>query len=144
MLLGMSKCATNRTSGLSMPMPNAIVATMTRPSSRRKRAWFEARVIRQRRYVVLIQVHRHLVDRVARQAIDDAGVAIVFAADEVDQLFARIVFLHHPIADVGPIETGDEHTRVHEQAFDDLAPGRHVGGRRQRDAWHALKALAQK
>ena len=34
----------NRTSGLSMPMPNAIVATMIRPSSRRKRAWFAARV----------------------------------------------------------------------------------------------------
>ena len=27
-----------------MPIPNAIVATMTRPSSRRNRAWFRARV----------------------------------------------------------------------------------------------------
>ncbi len=27
-----------------MPMPNAIVATTTTPSSRRKRAWFAARV----------------------------------------------------------------------------------------------------
>src|SRR6516164_4206036 len=34
----------NRTSGLSMPMPNAIVATMISPSARRNRAWFAARV----------------------------------------------------------------------------------------------------
>ena len=27
-----------------MPIPNAMVATMTRPSSRRNRAWFAARV----------------------------------------------------------------------------------------------------
>ena len=37
-------CATKRTSGLSMPMPNAIVATTTTPSSRRNRAWFAARM----------------------------------------------------------------------------------------------------
>ncbi|CFN72908.1 Uncharacterised protein [Bordetella pertussis] len=36
-------CATKRTSGLSMPMPKAMVATMTMPSSRRKRAWLAAR-----------------------------------------------------------------------------------------------------
>ncbi|CPU66596.1 Uncharacterised protein [Mycobacteroides abscessus] len=41
--MGRSRCATNRTSGLSMPMPKAIVATMTRPSSRRNRDWFAAR-----------------------------------------------------------------------------------------------------
>ena len=34
----------NRTSGLSIPMPNAIVATITRPSSRWNRAWWAARV----------------------------------------------------------------------------------------------------
>src|SRR5674476_1412580 len=43
MLRGRSRWATKRTSGLSMPMPNAIVATMTTPSSRRKRAWFAER-----------------------------------------------------------------------------------------------------
>ena len=35
--------ATKRTSGLSMPMPKAIVATMTTPSSLRKRSWLAAR-----------------------------------------------------------------------------------------------------
>jgi hypothetical protein len=31
-----------------MPMPNAMVATMTTPSSRRNRAWFRARSERSR------------------------------------------------------------------------------------------------
>ncbi len=43
MLLGRSKCATKRTSGLSIPMPNAIVATITMPSSLWKRDWLRAR-----------------------------------------------------------------------------------------------------
>ena len=44
----MSRCATNRTSGLSIPMPKAMVATITRPSSRRNRAWFSARTAASR------------------------------------------------------------------------------------------------
>ncbi|MDB5818930.1 MAG: recQ, partial [Rhizobacter sp.] len=35
---GLVMCATKRTSGLSMPMPKAMVATITMPSSRRKRS----------------------------------------------------------------------------------------------------------
>ena len=44
MLFGMSRCATKRTSGLSMPMPKAMVATITMPSSRMKRLWCSPRV----------------------------------------------------------------------------------------------------
>ena len=42
MLFGRSRWATKRTSGLSMPMPKAMVATITTPSSRWKRAWCAA------------------------------------------------------------------------------------------------------
>ncbi len=43
MFFGRSRWATKRTSGLSMPMPNAIVATMTMPSSRTNRFWWRWR-----------------------------------------------------------------------------------------------------
>ena len=43
MFFGRSRWQTKRTSGLSMPMPKAIVATITMPSSRRKRSWWRWR-----------------------------------------------------------------------------------------------------
>jgi len=43
MLLGRLAWQTKRTSGLSMPMPNAMVATMTTPSSCRKTSWLRER-----------------------------------------------------------------------------------------------------
>ena len=39
----MPRWATKRTSGLSMPIPNAVVATTTRTSSAMKRSWVPLR-----------------------------------------------------------------------------------------------------
>ena len=43
MLLGIPEWITNRTSGLSIPMPKATVATTTSASSARNRSWLAAR-----------------------------------------------------------------------------------------------------
>src|ERR1043166_3070119 len=51
MVFGRSRCATKRASGLSMPMPNAIVATITTPSSLMKRSWCAARAAHQDRFI---------------------------------------------------------------------------------------------
>ena len=90
---GRSRWATNRTSGLSMPMPNAIVATMIMPSSRRKRDWFaradarvEPGVVRQRRDALRGEELGGLLHRLAGEAVDDAGVAGVLGADQLEQL----------------------------------------------------------
>src|SRR5690348_7172440 len=64
--------------------------------------------------------------------------------EECLQLLARLVALRDAVADVGPVETGDELTGlVERQPFDDLAPGRGVGRRGQRDARHVRKAFVQ-
>jgi hypothetical protein len=55
-----------------------------------------------------------------------------------------IVALDHGIADVGPVEAGNEDARrVEAQAFDDFAARQVVGGGRQGDARHARPALVQ-
>ena len=87
MLFGRSRCATNRTSGLSMPMPNAIVATMISESSTRNRRWCsrarlgrQAGVIRQRGEPLLHEPLGDALRLVARQAVDDARLAAMVAA----------------------------------------------------------------
>lgn len=65
-------------------------------------------------------------------------------AQEFLQLFARIVLLHHRVADVGAVEGTDEVARVYQiQALCDLALGRRVGGGRQRHARYMRPALMQ-
>src|ERR1700730_3565827 len=100
MLFGKSRCATKRTSGLSMPMPNAIVATITTPSSLMKRSWlrarrpaFEARVIGQRQHPSLGQRGRGVFDLGARQAVDDAGVTGMTLRDEGLELRRRVLLV---------------------------------------------------
>jgi hypothetical protein len=76
------------------------------------------------------------VDLLARQAIHDAGGAAV-AGEESEQLLARIVAFDHGIADVGPVEAGNEDARrIEAEAADDFAPRQRVGRRGQRDARH--------
>ncbi len=75
--------ATKRTSGLSIPMPNAMVATMTMPSSLMKRSWWRRadarRPARRDRaapeYRPWSAQRSDVLDLGARQAVDDAGVA---------------------------------------------------------------------
>ena len=63
------------------------------------------------------------VHALARQAIDDAGIVGVLVADEAQQSVAgagTVARLADAIADVGAVETADEHARVFElEAFDD-------------------------
>ena len=78
----MSACSTKRTSGLSMPMPKATVATITTPSSCRKTSWLRERVCRlhagvigQRLDAVLAQELGQLLGLACASAIDDAALA---------------------------------------------------------------------
>ena len=92
---------------------------MTRPSSRRNRDWLrgahpavEARVVRQRGDAVVGQELGGLLHRGAGQAVDDAGVAGVLGAQQVEQLGPRVVLGHDPVLDVRPVEARDEVPRV--------------------------------
>ena len=95
-------------------MPNAIVATITMPSSRRNRCWFararrrvHAGVIRQRRDALLVEPLGRVLDLAARQAIDDARFARV-RREEILELAPRLVLLDDAVADVRPVEARDE------------------------------------
>ena len=113
------------------------------PLVRGARRRIHAGVVRQRRHVVRDQELRDLVDRVARQRVDDARFTAVLVLDERQQLRARVALLDHAIADVRPIEAGDEDPRFDQQALGDLLPRRHIGSGGQRDARHGAEALAQ-
>src|SRR5260370_955527 len=79
-----------------------------------------------------------------RQAIDDARFARVPRADEIEQLRARVLFFDDLVADVRPVEAGDENARVVQlQARDDFAPRGFVGGRGERDARNTRMALGE-
>jgi len=79
-----------------------------------------------------------------RQAVDDAGLARVPRADEIEELRARVLLFDDLVADVRPVETGDENARVAElQARDDFAPRRFVCGRGERDARNRRVALGE-
>ena len=63
---------------------------------------------------------------------------------EGQQLTARIGLRLHPIADVRPVESGDEYAAVFQaELLHDVLAGRTVGGRRQGEARHAGIALPQ-
>ena len=79
-----------------------------------------------------------------RQAVNDAGLAFVLGAQEGQQLGAGVGLLDDAVADVGPVEAGDEDARVLEaQVGDNFLARRLVGGGRQRDARHVRVALVQ-
>ncbi|MNT14496.1 hypothetical protein D3C72_1495050 [compost metagenome] len=66
------------------------------------------------------------------------------AAQEVAQLLAGVVLLHHGVADVGAIERADEVTCFGQvQALGNLALGRRVGGSGQGDPRNLRPALVQ-
>src|SRR3546814_1367218 len=63
---------------------------------------------------------------------------------EISLLRSAVVLLHHGIADVGAVEGAGEAVRVLQlQAFGDLALGRRVGGRGERDPRDVGPALVQ-
>ena len=83
----------------------------------------------------LDQELRGLLDRVPRQAVDDAGVALVLGAQQVEQLVARLVLGRDPVLDVGPVEAGDEVLGVAE-----LQPLRDLRVRLRRSRWRSARS----
>ena len=120
------------------------------PSSRRKRRWcrrargrVQAGVVGQRAHAAFGQHRRRGIHLAPRQAVDDAAVAAM-PVEEVQQLAAAVVLGQHRVADVGAVERTDELARIlQRQPFDDLAPGRGVGGRGQRDPRDVRPAFVQ-
>ncbi len=103
-----------------------------------------ARVVGQRGDAVADEPRRRLLHLPARQAIDDARVARMLVAQEREQLRARLGLVDDRVADVRPVEAGDEDARVVEgEARDDLGARLRVGGRGEGDARHAGEALVQ-
>ena len=97
----------------------------------------EAGVIGQGGIAAFGQPGRGLLDLVARQAIDDAGMAGVAGLQEVFELAAAALLHGHAIADVRAVEAGDEDAALAEvQPLDDVAAGRRVGGGGEGDARH--------
>ena len=88
-----------------------------------------------------------LVHRVAREAVDDAGVALVLGLEQVEQLLARLVLRHDPVLDVGPVEARHEMpgalARPQVQPLRDLGVGGLGGSGGQRDPGHVRPALVQ-
>ena len=77
-------------------------------------------------------------------AVDNAGVADVLVAQEAQQLLAGVVLQGDAIADIGPVEAGDELAGVTQvQTFNDFQPGAGVGRGRQGDARNTGKARVQ-
>ena len=69
---------------------------------------------------------------------------LVLGAQELAELRPGAALRHDPVADVRAIEAADEHARLCQaQLGRDLAPGRRIGGRGQRDAGHLGPALVQ-
>ncbi len=94
-----------------------------------------SRVVRQCGDAVLHQELGGGLDRRPRQAVDDARVAGVLGAQQVQQLLAGLGLRHDAVLDVGPVEPGDDVQRVVQlQPGADLGVGARGGRRGQRDA----------
>ncbi len=102
-------------------------------------------MIRQRIQPLAGEIAGDFFHALARQAVNDAGIAGVFGAQETQQLLARAATaLGNAVADVGAVETADEHARVAQtEARDDLAARGFVGGGGQRNARDVRKAFVQ-
>ena len=101
-------------------------------------------VIGQRRNSLRGEPFRGLVHRGPRQAVDDAGVAVVLGAQQVQQLPLRLVLRHDAVLDVGPVEAGDEMPRLLQvEPAGDLLAGGLGGGSGQRDPRHLRPPLVQ-
>ena len=131
-----------------MPIPKAMVATTTMPSSQEALlvlvTFFlaHAGVIGQGIDAAVHQPGCGLIDTVAREAVNDTGLALVFGLDEVDELLARVVLLGDAVLDVGAVKAVDEMFRLGEvQVVDDFPARAFIGGGGQCDARYLGKAF---
>ena len=111
---------------------DAVVAEEPR-LVRRADPGVEARVVRHGVDPVLGEPGRGLLDAVPRQRVDDARVAAVLVADQLQQLLLRVVLRHDPVLDVRPVEARDDVGGALEvQARGELAVRRLRRGRGER------------
>ncbi len=104
----------------------------------------KACVIGERRPAALAQPIGGFIHAAPGQAVDDAGVAAMFAFEKGEQLLAWVVLGFDLVTDIGAIESTDENPRVFQgQARADLAACGCVGGGGQRDARHMGKTRGQ-
>ena len=104
----------------------------------------EAGVIGARVDAPLPQPRRGLLDPAARQAVDDARVAPVLGVEQPGELIAGAALRNDPVANVRPVEAGDEHPGVLQaQPVPDFPPRRLVGGRGKRNSRRGRKPLVQ-
>ncbi len=92
-------------------------------------------VIRQRVDAFFDEELGDFVDRLLREAIDNAGVPGMLFLNELQELLACVVALRNSIPNVRTIEARDEDTRVEQlEPRQHLLARRFVSSRRQRDA----------
>ena len=83
-------------------------------------------------------------NRSARQAVHDAGIAGMLRRQKLPELFQRTAFGHHAVEYIGPVIAGGKDLRFGQiELFDDVAPGRPVGSRGQCNHRDAGKALLE-
>ena len=71
----------------------------------------QASVVGQCRDAFVVQPGGGFINALAALAINDARVAVVFVAQEAQQLFARLVFFDDGVAQVGAVKTGHKKPR---------------------------------
>ena len=101
-------------------------------------------MVGQRRTSLAGQPVGDLLDPLARQAVDDAGVGRVALFEKAPQPVTGVAAVADRIVDVGPVEAVNEAGRVGQvELGDDLATGAGVSGRGQGDARYLVEALVQ-
>ena len=104
----------------------------------------QAGVVGQCRVALGRQPFSRFLDLLARQAIDDAGLALA-SGQEAEQLLLGVVLFDHGVADVRSVETGQENPCFAQaQALQDFVACCLVGGGGQRDARNLGVAFVQR
>ena len=103
----------------------------------------ETRVIGKRVESLANQPGRRGFRFLARHAVNDTRIAVV-GRQESEQLTLRIELVLHQVADVGPVEAGNELRRVRKfQSLDNINPSFFRRGRGQRHPRHTGKMSSQ-
>ncbi|MCY1390931.1 hypothetical protein D9M71_57560 [compost metagenome] len=100
-------------------------------------------MVRQGREALLAEEHRHFIDFLARQAVDDTGITATFC-EERQQLLARLLLGHDTIEDIRPVEARQEALCILQvQAVDNLFASALVGGGGQGNSRHIWKQFCE-